>query len=142
MSSPSRGAKLESALKGWIVLWSSFVFAALQSLCTAFVAISSLRLVIGLSSLASAVGARVPWGLHVDWIRIPMVLLALVGALMNLYALWRVRSLRRRPAAQWRMQPVSGAKLRSENLQILLAVATLALLAVEESLHITFHHVL
>ncbi len=142
VASPSQGAKLESSIKGWIVLWPSFVFAALQSICTAFVAISGLRVVIGLTSLASAIGARVPWRLHADWIRIPMVLVALAGALINLYAIWRIRGLRQRPAAQWRMQPVPAAKLRSENLQILLAAATLALLFVEEVLHIILHHVL
>ncbi len=139
---PSQGTTLEKTAKSWIVLWSSFLFAVLQSLCTAFVALSGLRLVIGLASLASAVGAHVPWKLHADWIRIPMVLLALAGALINLYAIWRVRRLRRRPASQWRMQPVSPAKLRSENLQIILAAATLALLFVEEVLHFHFHHVL
>jgi hypothetical protein len=135
-------ANSESSFRAWISLWASFVFALLQSLCTAFVALSGLRLVLGLASLASAIGARVPWRLHADWIRIPMVLLALVGALVNLYAIWRIRRLRQRPASQWRIQPVSAGKLRSENLQILLAVATLALLLVEEVLHIVLHHVL
>lgn len=138
----SQGANLEKTFKGWIVLWSSFVFAILQSICTAFVAISGLRLVIGLSSLASALGARIPGSLHANWIRIPMVLLALAGSLINLYAVWRIRRLRHRPASQWRMKPVPPARLRSENLQILLATATLALLFVEEVLHLVIHHVL
>ncbi len=139
--SPYVGASLERTFRGWIVLWSSFAFAVLQSICTVFVAISGLRVVIGLTSLASALGARVPWRLHADWIRIPMVLLALAGALINLYAIWRIRRLRQRPASQWRVKPVSTSKLRSENLQILLAVATLALLFVEEVLHLILHHV-
>ena len=80
--------------------------------------------------------------LHVDRIRIPMVLLALAGALINLYAIRRARRLRNRPAAQWRMQPVSPQKLRSERLQISLAVITLGLLAVEEVSHVILHHVL
>ena len=124
------------------MLWSSLVFALLQSLCTAFVALSGLRLVIGLSALASAIGARVPWSLHADRIRIPMVLLALAGSLMNLYAIGRIRRLRQRPAAQWRMQPTPASKLRSENLQIVVALATLTLLFVEELLHLVQHHVL
>jgi hypothetical protein len=135
------GANSESSFRGWLLLWSSFAFALLQNLCAAFIAISGLRLVIGLSSLASAVGAHVPWRLHADWIRIPMVLLALAGSLINLYAIRRVRRLRRSPAAQWRMQPVAPQKLRSEKLQILLALITLVLLAVEESLHLILHHV-
>jgi hypothetical protein len=140
-SASSSTTNPESFFRGWLVLWSSFAFALLQNLCAAFVAISGLRLVIGLSSLATAIGAHVPWSLHADWIRIPMVLLALAGSLINLYAIWRIRSLRQRPAAQWRLQPVSPQKLRSEKLQIILAVITLVLLAVEESLHLVLHHV-
>jgi hypothetical protein len=136
------GTNAESSLRRWLVLWPSFVFALLQNLCAAFVALSGLRLVIGLSSLASVIGAHVPWSLHANWIRIPMVSLALAGSLINLYAIWRIRSLRRRPAAQWRTQPVSTEKLRSERLQIILAVVTLVLLGVEESLHLILHHVL
>jgi hypothetical protein len=138
---PATDAGLEKTLKGWVVLWSSFVFALIQSLCTAFVAISGLRLVLGFASLASAVGARVPWKLHADWIRIPMVVLALAGALINLYAIWRIRRLRERPASQWRMKPVSTAKFRSEKLQILLALVTFGLLSLEEVLHLILHHV-
>jgi hypothetical protein len=141
-SARSFSATSETRSRGWLIVSASFIFAFLQSICTAFVAISGLRLVIGLSAFASALGARVPWRLHADWIRIPMVLLSLAGALVNLYAIRRIRSLRRRPAAQWRMQPVPAARLRSENLQRLLAIATLALLAVEEALHIILHHVL
>jgi hypothetical protein len=141
-SAQTSGANSGSSSRGWIVAGSSFVFALLQSLCAAFVAISGLRLVIGLSSLASAIGARVPWSLHADRIRIPMVLLALAGSVINLYAIRRIRRLRQRPSAQWRMQPIPASKLRSENLQIYLAVATLALIFVEEILHVTFHHML
>jgi hypothetical protein len=69
-----------------------------------------------------------------------MMVLALAGALANLYAVWRVRSLRVRPAAQWRVQPVSPEKLRSERLQIVLSVVTLILLAIEWLLHWWLHH--
>jgi hypothetical protein len=47
-------------------------------------------------SLISAVtvGAQVPpGGLHRDAIRIPMMIVAVVGSLINLYVIWRIRSL-------------------------------------------------
>jgi hypothetical protein len=141
-SAHSQAASPDKSLKGWIILWTSLSFAILQSLCTAFVALSGLRLVLGFASLATAIGTRVPWGLHADWIRIPMVLLALIGTVINFYAIWRVRSRRQRPASQWRMKPISQTKLRSESLQIWLAAATLVLLVVEESLHFFEHHTL
>jgi hypothetical protein len=128
--------------KSWIVLWSSFVFAFLQSICTAVIAISAIRVAIGLSALAAAAGLNVPaTGFHGDRIRIPMMLLALAGALINLYIVWRIRRLRNRPAARWRQSSVPSAKLRSENFQIALSVITLILLAAEWITHPMVHRV-
>jgi cytochrome b subunit of formate dehydrogenase len=136
-TAPPGGLIAESRTKSWIVLWSSFAFALLQSICTAVIAISGIRVAIGLSALAEAVvGVHgPPTGFHADWIRIPMMLLALVGSVINLYVIWRIRRLRNRPAAQWRRQPVSRQKLRSETLQIVLAIVTLILLAAEYMTH-------
>ena len=70
-----------------------------------------------------------------------MLWLALVGALANLYSVWRVRSLRARPAAQWRVQPITRGKLRSERLQIILAIVTLVLVVAEWITHPMLHRV-
>jgi len=119
-----------------------FLFALLQSACTAVLAISGFRVLIGLGALAAAAGINAPAkGFHQDAIRIPMLWLALVGALANLYSVWRVRSLRARPSAQWRVQPVSKDKLRSERLQIVLAIVTMALVAAEWFTHPMMHRV-
>jgi hypothetical protein len=125
----------------WMNL-AGVVFALLQSACTAVLAISGFRVLIGLSALAAAAGVNAAAkGFHQDAIRIPMLWLALVGALANLYSVWRVRSLRARPAAQWRVQPVSQGKLRSERLQIILAIVTLVLVAAEWITHPMLHRV-
>lgn len=119
----------------------SVLFAFLQSICAAILAISGFRVLIGVGSLVSASGVISSLeSFHRDAIRIPMMVLALVGALANLYAVWRVRSLRARPAAQWRVQPVSPEKLRSERLQIVLSAVTLVLLVIEWILHWWLHH--
>ncbi|MDE1177648.1 MAG: hypothetical protein PW789_13740 [Edaphobacter sp.] len=118
----------------------SLAFILLQSACTAVMAISGFRLLIGLSALAAATTVYGPAkGFHQDAIRIPMMVLAAVGALANLYSVWRVRSLRARPASQWRVQPASKEKLRSEWIQIGLAILTLLLVAVEWALHHKIH---
>jgi hypothetical protein len=123
------------------VNWSSFVFALLQSLCTAVLAVSGIRVLIGLSALAIAAGTDAPArGFHQDAIRIPMMVLALAGALINLYVLWRLWNLRRRPASQWRIQPLTAKEKRSQWLQFLLAIATLVLLALEWWTHPMIHH--
>ena len=123
-----------------VLSWSSVVFALLQSACTAVIAISGLRVAIGLSALAAAAGIHAPArGFHQDAIRIPMMVLALLGALINLYVIWRIRRLRSKPAAQWRVQPVTKRKLNSERFQIALSILTLLLLAAEWITHPLVH---
>jgi hypothetical protein len=122
--------------------WSGIVFALLQSACTAVMAISGLRVAIGLSALAAAAGIHAPaHGFHQDAIRIPMMALAFLGAVINLFVIWKVRNLRNKPAAQWRQQPVTEKKLNSERFQIALSVLTLLLLAAEWITHPLVHRV-
>jgi len=122
--------------------WSSIAFALLQSACTAVIAISGLRVAIGLSALAAAAGIHAPaHGFHQDAIRIPMMVLAFLGALINLFVIWKVRNLRSKPAAQWRQQPLTKKKLNSERFQIALSVLTLLLLAAEWITHPLVHRV-
>jgi hypothetical protein len=122
--------------------WSGIIFAILQSACTAVIAISGVRVAIGLSALAAAAGIYAPaHGFHQDAIRIPMMLFAFLGAVVNLYVVWKVRQLRRRSASQWRQQPVARKKLNSERFQIALSVLTLLLLAAEWITHPLVHRV-
>jgi len=122
--------------------WSGIVFALLQSACTAVIAISGVRVAIGLSALAAAAGIHAPaHGFHQDAIRIPMMTLAFLGAILNLFVIWKVRNLRSKPAAQWRQQPVTKKKLNSERFQIALSVLTLLLLAAEWITHPLVHRV-
>jgi hypothetical protein len=102
-------------------------------------AISGLRLLIGLGSLAAA--SFIPgfiFSIHADKIRIPMMAIAVLGSVLNLYVVWRIRSLRARPASQWRTQPVTAKQRRSETIQIALSILTLLLVVAE----ILAHHVL
>jgi hypothetical protein len=120
---------------------SAFLFAILQTLCPAVIALSAVRVFIGLGALAAAAGTNdPPHGWHADWIRIPMMLVAAFGAALNLFIIWHVRRLRARPAAQWRIAPLSAGKLRSERVQIALAVLTFACLAAEWITHPMMHH--
>jgi hypothetical protein len=129
-----------SCINVWLLNWSSIAFAVLQSACTAVIAISSVRVAIGLSALAAAAGIHAPArGFHQDAIRIPMMALAFLGAVINLYVIWKIRRLRGRPAAQWRRQPVTKKKLYSERFQIALSILTLLLLAAEWITHPMVH---
>ena len=77
---------------------------------------------------------------HTDSIRIPMIVIALFGSLLNLAILMHVRHLRNRPAAQWRQKQLSRRQKRTELAQLGLSLATLVLIGAEENLHLTLHH--
>ena len=126
--------------RSWIIGLTSLFFILLQSACAAFMAISGLRLLIGIGSLAAATtGVRLLASIHGEAIRIPMEIVAVGGSVINLYAVWRVRSLRARGSSQWRMGRVSAKTLRAEGVQIALAILTLGLVVVEWGIHIHLH---
>jgi hypothetical protein len=128
-----------SLVNARLINWSALFFAVLQSACSAFIALNGVRLLVGVGAFAAASGAlKLADRMHVDAIRIPMMVLALAGSLLNLVVLWQVWRLRRRPASAWRQQPVSKQKKTSEWLQFTLSVVTLFLLAAE----FVAHHIL
>ena len=116
--------------------WSSLFLAFIQSVCGAFLALHGIRLLVGIGAVVLASSAwHVAERLHVDAIRIPMMVVAFLGAVINLAALWQVRRLRRRPASAWRQQPLTPEKRRSEALQLALSLLTLVLLLTEMVAH-------
>jgi len=129
-----------NAGRGLAVGLTSLFFILLQSACTAFFAISGLRLLIGVGALAAAAtGLNFLVALHFAALRIPMEILAIAGSVVNLIAVRRIRRLRARPESQWRMKPATKKQLRSESWQVGLAVLTLLLVAVEWGFHIYLH---
>ena len=124
----------------WLIGLTGFLFVLLQSACTAVMAVSGLRLLIGLGSLAAA--SVIPgfiFSIHTDKIRIPMMVIAVLGSILNLYVVWRIRSLRARPASQWRVQPITAKQCRSETIQVVLSILTLLLVVAEILAHHALH---
>ena len=135
-SAPSQPLPVEGGRAQGVIAWSSFLFAFLQSICTFFAAVDGLRLVIGVGSLAVSAGIGTAMDrFHQDWIRVPMIVLALLGSSLNLVILLQIRHLRNRPASRWR-QPLKPNRIRMERVQMALSFATLALIGVEEYLHL------
>jgi MFS family permease len=134
-------ALAERIIGSRVVSISAFLFAALQALCPAVIAISGVRVIIGLGALAIAAGTNAPpRGWHADAIRIPMMTIAAIGAALNLFVIWHIRRLRARPAAQWRIGTLPPRKLRNERVQIVLAILTFVCLAAEWITHPMMHH--
>lgn len=138
---PETTAEQVTARFRWIG-WSSLFLAIVQSVCTIFVALSGLRLLLGAAAFAAAVGVMriADERIHIDAVRIPMVMFALVGAVFNLVALWQVRRLRGRAASSWRQKTVTRSKFASERVQLVLSMLTLILLAVESFYHLKQTH--
>lgn len=125
-----------------VVGGTSLLMAVLQSICTAVLTISGIRVAIGLTALAAAGGIYAPAkGFHQDAIRIPMLVVAAAGAILNLAVLAWIRHLRSRPSAQWRRRELSPKQKRSERLQIVLAVVTLILVGLETWTHPMVHRI-
>lgn len=125
-----------------VVVWSSFFFATLQSICTGFAMLGALHLVLGVGSLAALTqfASRLDV-FHANSVRLPMLSLALAGSILSLIAVERVRRLRNRPASQWRRRALTAREQLLERTQVFVAVTTLVLIAAEETIHLsTFHH--
>jgi hypothetical protein len=118
-----------------VVTLASLTMAILQSVCAAVLTVSGVRVAIGLTALAAGTIYGPVVKLHQDAIRIPMLLLATGGAVVNLLVLAWIWHLRSRPSAQWRRREISPKERRSERLQVALAVMTLFLVGLEVSTH-------
>jgi hypothetical protein len=137
---PTVRRPLRATSRMWVVNFTSLLFILLQSACTAVIAFSGISAVIGLGSLATALGLdRLAGSFHADIIRIPMMTIALTGSLINLYVLWRVRSLRARPASQWRIRALAPKQRMSELFQLCISVLTIILVLAEWIAHQVLH---
>ncbi|MGA2906758.1 MAG: hypothetical protein ABSE36_03575 [Terracidiphilus sp.] len=119
---------------------TAMVMALLQSLCTAILTINGIRVGIGVAALAASSIAAPLLSFHRDAIRIPMLSIAVVGAVVNLAVLAWVWRLRSRPESQWRQQPVTKKQRWSERLQVAMAIATLLLAGLEIYTHPIVNH--
>jgi hypothetical protein len=127
--------------KKWsTVSFATVIIALAQSLCTAVLTISGIRVAIGLSALAAAGGIYAPaTGWHQDAIRIPMLWIAAIGAIVNLAVLAWIWRLRAQPSAQWRRRELRPKEKRSERLQVAMAILTLILVGLETWTHPMVH---
>jgi hypothetical protein len=140
VSNPNSEAPPDAPVRLRALSGASFLMALLQSICTAVLTISGIRVAIGLSALAAAGGVYAPArGFHQDAIRIPMLTLAAAGAIINLAVLGWIWRLRSRPSAQWRRRELTPRQKRSERLQVILSVVTLVLVGLEVWTHPMVH---
>ncbi|HEV2137110.1 MAG TPA: hypothetical protein VGR47_23025 [Terracidiphilus sp.] len=131
---------MEKVKKLGFLSGTSLLFALLQSLCTAVLTISTVRVAIGVAALSAGILRPLEPLHHEAIIRVPMLIIAIAGSVINLLVLAWIWRMRRLPSAQWRRRKMSHKEKRSERLQIALSVATLVLVALEGWIHPILNH--
>jgi hypothetical protein len=128
-------------IRGTILGWSSLFLAILESLCVLGVALSGVRVVLGMSSLIAAAAATEPaQGFHREALRVPILWASGLIALLNLLLLWNENRIRQNPAAHWRLQSLTRKQRRQRWMQLVTSIGALLLILAEVVTHPWFHH--
>jgi hypothetical protein len=122
-----------------LIGWASLALAAVQAICAAAVALSGVRVLLGMTSLFAAGAMGPAQGFHRSALRIPILWIAGTLAALNLLLLWNENRIRRDPSAQWRIQPLTSRERRGQWIQLSTSVATLVLILAEVVTHPWFH---
>ena len=102
--------------------------------------VSGISTALRLSTVAAASAAGPATGFHANRLRIPMLTLAGMGAVVNLFLYWNAERMRRNPAARWRTRPLTRKERLEKWFQLGASVLTLLLIAAELLAHPLFHH--
>lgn len=117
--------------------WGAFLLATVEAVCLFVVAAG--RTGIALSTISASVTGWVTV-LHRDIFRIPALLLAIVGSMLNLWILWRSHHLRNAPSAAWRKRPLTVKDRWRIGLVLTLSALTLFTAGFEIYFHRLTHH--
>ena len=126
-------------MRGILIGWASLALAAVQAICVAAVALSSVRVLLGMTSLLAAGAAGPAQGFHRNALRLPVLWIAGILAVLNLLLLWNENRIRRNPSARWRLQPLTSRQRRGRWMQLGTSVASLVLILAEVVSHPWFH---
>jgi hypothetical protein len=127
-------------VRSTILGWSALALAAVQSMCVAAVALSGVRVLLGMSSLIAATAAGPAQGFHREALRVPILWASGVIAAVNLLLVWNESRMRQNPAAQWRLQPLTRKQRRQRWIQLATSIGALLLILGEVVTHPLFHH--
>jgi class 3 adenylate cyclase len=127
--------------RGRAISLGTVIFAILGAPCAAVALIGPLAVVLGLGSLFGALSTNVFPTLDSAPVRLPILTLASLGALMNLYTVWHARRLRERARANESLLPMTRLERRRTSLVSFSALATLLVVAYELYAHeFVTHH--
>jgi adenylate cyclase len=115
------------------------LFALLGAPCAAIALVGPLAVVLGLGSVFAALSTNVLAVLDTDPIRIPLMILAALGASANLYTVWHGHKLRQRAAAEDRFVPLTRLESRRAFAVVALACLTFLFILFELVAHAYLH---
>ena len=115
---------------------TSLFLATIEAVCVFFVSANGVAALVGSSGIVLAEGARL---FHQAAVRLPLLALATVVALFNLWLLLNAWRLRRAPTAQWRVRPLLASQRRQIAIIAALSLLTLVLVGAELFVHHNLH---
>ncbi len=114
----------------WLLRWLPLAATSAQVIpCFFFLSLSGLRAAFGAVAVFSAALAGPFEFFHQDKLRVPFFIIAGGLSLLNLYLYAHAKRLRARPAAQWRIQPLSVRERRVQRIQLVTSLLTLVMIA-------------
>jgi hypothetical protein len=114
----------------WSLRWLPLAATSAQVIpCFFFLSLSGLRVAFGTIAVFSAAIAGPFEFFHQNKLRVPFFVIAGGLSLLNLYLYAHAKRLRPRPAAQWRIQPLSAREHRIQRIQLVTSLLTLAMIA-------------
>ena len=114
----------------------SLFLATVEAVCLFLVTANGIGLLLGGAAITLAQGALL---FHSPAIRLPLLFIATIGALLNLWLIGNNWRLRRTPSAQWRIQPLTTKERWRNRVLLIFSILTLILVGTELYLHHKFH---
>lgn len=99
---PVPGPNLETKVPRISIVLGSLPILLFETGCAIFVFAN--RIAILTTGAATGLVLQASW-LHSERVRLPLLALAAIGSVFNLFVLRNARRLRRQPEAQWRIKP-------------------------------------
>jgi hypothetical protein len=117
--------------------WGAFALATVEAICVFYVGAAQAGLLVGSVAAGAVSVARF---IHRDFFRVPILLAAVLGAVLNLFLVWNAQRLRNAPSAAWRKRPLSSRDRWRIGTVVVLSILTFAIATFEVVLHRRLHH--
>jgi adenylate cyclase len=115
------------------------LFAMLGAPCAAIALVGPLAVILGLGAVFASLSTHVLSFLDTDPIRIPLMTLATLGALANLYTVWYGHQARLKAAAEDRFVPLTRLERRRAFAVVAMGCLTLMFVVFELVAHAYYH---